>query len=80
MTIKMTTSMSGADFSLKPGDETDRFSAKEERRLIKAGFAEKTGAKKGDTEPELEEDEEDAAVELPVVETTSETPPPETRG
>jgi hypothetical protein len=39
MKIKMTTGISGADFSLSPGDETDRFSTDEATRLIEAGFA-----------------------------------------
>lgn len=37
--IKMIASMSGADFTLQPGDVTDRFGAAENVRLINAGFA-----------------------------------------
>jgi hypothetical protein len=39
MTIKMLAGIAGVDFSLSPGDETGRFSAKEEERLIAAGLA-----------------------------------------
>jgi len=40
MKIRMLTSMAGADFVLSRGDETDRFSADEIKRLIDAGYAE----------------------------------------
>lgn len=40
MTIKMLVGFSGADFSVSPNEETDRFSADEERRMIEAGYAE----------------------------------------
>lgn len=39
MKIKMTTGIAGIDFSLAPGDETDRFSDDEAARLVEAGFA-----------------------------------------
>jgi len=39
MLIRMTTSVAGAGFDLHPGDETDRFSAEEARRLIAADYA-----------------------------------------
>lgn len=39
MKIKMLVGMSGADFSLSPKEETDRFSDKEAKGLIDAGFA-----------------------------------------
>lgn len=39
MKIRMLVGVAGADFSLSPGDETDRFSAKEAARMIKAGSA-----------------------------------------
>ncbi|MCB1499717.1 MAG: hypothetical protein KDK07_07980 [Bauldia sp.] len=39
MKIRMLTSMAGADFALAPNDETDRFPAKEAKRLIEAGYA-----------------------------------------
>ncbi|CAN7509156.1 hypothetical protein [Pararhizobium sp. LjRoot238] len=41
MKIKMLESLAGQDFSLSPGDVTDRFSDKEAGRFIKAGIAEK---------------------------------------
>lgn len=41
MKIKMLESVAGRDFSLSPGDETDRFTDKEAGRMIKAGIAEK---------------------------------------
>lgn len=40
MQVKMLTSMAGRDFSLSPGEVTDRFSDDEAARLIKAGFCE----------------------------------------
>ena len=39
MKIKILTSISGADFSFAPGDETDHFDAAEVKNLIDAGFA-----------------------------------------
>ena len=39
MNIKMNVSMSGIDFSLSPGDVTDRFSDDEVKRLIASGQA-----------------------------------------
>ncbi|WP_421925485.1 hypothetical protein [Neoaquamicrobium sediminum] len=39
MKLKMLVSMSGADFTLRPGEETERFASKEAQRLIDAGFA-----------------------------------------
>lgn len=42
MKIKMLTSISGVEFVLSPGAVTERFSAKESKRLIKADFAELT--------------------------------------
>lgn len=44
MQIRMLTGIAGADFSLSPGDVTDRFSAAEAGRMIAAGFAEAAGA------------------------------------
>ena len=40
MTIKMLAGFAGSDFSVSPGDITDRFSEGEEGRMIEAGFAE----------------------------------------
>lgn len=40
MKLKMLTSMAGANFALSPGDETERFTGDEARRLIEAGYAE----------------------------------------
>ena len=39
MKIKMIESYAGSDFSLSPGEETTRFSAKEAKRIIAAGHA-----------------------------------------
>ena len=39
MKIKMLASFAGADFTLSPGDETDRFSKAEAVRMIEAGYA-----------------------------------------
>ncbi|CAN7430868.1 hypothetical protein LJR251_002745 [Rhizobium rhizogenes] len=39
MTVKMIVGIAGADFSLSPGEQTDRFSENEEARLIAAGHA-----------------------------------------
>jgi len=39
MKIRMLVGIAGADFSLSPGDETERFSAKEAGRMIRAGSA-----------------------------------------
>ena len=39
MKIKMLTSMAGVDFALSPGEETERFGAKEAQRLVDAGYA-----------------------------------------
>lgn len=39
MKIKLLTGFAGADFSLSPGDETDRFSDGEAVRMIEAGYA-----------------------------------------
>jgi hypothetical protein len=39
MKIKMLTGIAGSDFSLSPGDETERFSATEAVRMIEAGIA-----------------------------------------
>lgn len=41
MKLKMLVSYAGTDFSLSPGDVTDRFSDAEAKRLIKEGHAEK---------------------------------------
>ena len=41
MAIKMIASLAGDGFSLAPGDVPTQFSDKEERRLIRAGLAEK---------------------------------------
>lgn len=40
MKIRMKQGISGADFSLSPGDETERFSEAEAGRLIASGVAE----------------------------------------
>lgn len=48
MKIKMLTSIAGADFCLSPGDETERFSADEIKRLIEAGYAELVSEQKID--------------------------------
>ncbi len=40
MHIKMISSLAGADYSIAPGEVTDRFGKKEARRLIAAGLAE----------------------------------------
>lgn len=39
MKLKMLVSMSGADFALSPGDETERFSVDEAARMIESGYA-----------------------------------------
>jgi hypothetical protein len=39
MKIRMLQGIAGADFSLSPGDETERFSQGEAQRMIEAGFA-----------------------------------------
>jgi len=39
MKLKMLVSMAGADFSLSPGQETDRFSGAEAQRFIDTGIA-----------------------------------------
>lgn len=39
MKIKMLQGIAGADFSLSPGDVTERFSDKEATRMVEAGFA-----------------------------------------
>lgn len=39
MKIKMLVAAGGVDFSLKGGDETERFSDREAVRLIEAGYA-----------------------------------------
>lgn len=39
MKLKMLVSMSGADFVLSPGEETERFSNEEAARMIEAGYA-----------------------------------------
>lgn len=39
MKLKMLVGMAGADFSLSPNDETERFSGDEAKRLIEAGYA-----------------------------------------
>lgn len=44
MKIRMMQGISGADFSLSPGDETERFSDDEAGRLIAAGVAEAVAA------------------------------------
>lgn len=43
MKIKMLESMAGVGFALAIGEETDRFSDEEVKRLIEAGYAEKAG-------------------------------------
>jgi F-type H+-transporting ATPase subunit b len=39
MKLKMLVGMAGADYSLSPGEETERFSGKEAARLIDAAYA-----------------------------------------
>jgi hypothetical protein len=39
MKIKMLAGFSGADFSVSPNEETERFSDNEARRMIDAGYA-----------------------------------------
>lgn len=39
MKLRMLTSIAGIDFSLSPGDETERFANDEAVRMIAAGFA-----------------------------------------
>lgn len=39
MKLKILVGMAGADFSLSPGDETDRFTGEEAQRIIAAGYA-----------------------------------------
>ncbi len=46
MTIKMLSGIAGVGFSLSPGEETTRFSAKEEQNLIAAGLAVRVAATK----------------------------------
>lgn len=45
MKLEMLVSLAGADFSLAPGDETERFKGAEAERLIEAGYAKKAPAK-----------------------------------
>lgn len=49
MKIKMLTSLAGADFSLRPGEETERFGEAEATRLIEAGYAAPVAAEKRET-------------------------------
>jgi hypothetical protein len=49
MKIKMKIGLAGADFSLAPGEETERFSAKEAQRLIDADYAELVTEQKRET-------------------------------
>lgn len=46
MKIKMLVSISGADFSLSPDEETDRFAQEEAERMIAAGYAVPVAEKK----------------------------------
>ena len=46
MTIKMLSGIAGVGFSLSPGEETGRFSVKEEQNLIAAGLAVRVNASK----------------------------------
>jgi hypothetical protein len=39
MRLKMLVSLAGADFTVDPGQETDRFAGEEATRLIAAGYA-----------------------------------------
>jgi hypothetical protein len=40
MKLKMRIGLAGSDFSLAPGEETERFSVEEAQRLIDADYAE----------------------------------------
>jgi len=46
MQVKMLVGMAGVNFSLSPGDVTERFSADECERLIAKGFCEPVAFKK----------------------------------
>jgi hypothetical protein len=59
MKIKMLESMAGQDFSLSPGEITDRFSDKEAKRFIATGIAEKAPVepvKKPETKKEWDDE------------------------
>ncbi|MBN9335275.1 hypothetical protein [Devosia sp.] len=61
MKLKMLTSYAGIDFALSPGDETDRFSDKEAKRLIEFGHAEKAPPPK---KPETRQEWDDERAKL----------------
>ena len=61
MRLKMLIGMSGPGFTVDPGDVTERFSDREAKRLIGAGYAEKAPPverKKPDTKKEWDEERE----------------------
>lgn len=59
MRLTMLTGMAGRDFSLSPGEETDRFTDKEAKRLIDLGHAEKAPPpKKPETKKEWDDERE----------------------
>jgi hypothetical protein len=49
MKIKMKIGLAGADFSLAPGEETERFGVDEAKRLIDADYAELVTEEKRET-------------------------------
>lgn len=64
MRLRMLIGISGTDFTLDPGAETDRFGDKEGKRLIEAGYAEKAPPiekKKAESKKEWDE-ERDALI------------------
>lgn len=66
MKLKMLTGLSGRDFSLSPGEETDRFGDKEAKRLIKDGYAEVAPpkpVKKPETKKEWDKEREELLAE-----------------
>lgn len=50
MTIKLLAGFAGTDFSVSPGDITDRFSEAEQGRMIEAGLAEAVEPEDDDAE------------------------------
>lgn len=49
MKLKMQIGLSGVDFSLAPGEETERFTGEEAMRLIEAGIAAPVAEEKRET-------------------------------
>ncbi|AKR57128.1 hypothetical protein XM25_15270 [Devosia sp. H5989] len=65
MKLTMLTGMAGNDFSLAPGEVTDRFSKDEAKRLVDLGHAEKAPPpKKPETKKEWEGEREELLAEV----------------